>query len=208
MTTLTQTISTPHQPLTHNLAEENLPERKIWTEAEFMALSADGHHYELVDGELVDMGDSGAKHGHICSLLMITLGSYVHSQKLGAMFDSSTAFRMQNGNKRSPDISFVSKEKLRGLEEMPDGFLDGAPDLAIEVLSPGNTVAEMHHKLVEYFQSGTRLAWVIHPQASYVLVYRSPHPDRLLKSTDSLEGEEVAPGFTMLLSELFQQPSF
>jgi Uma2 family endonuclease len=116
---------------------------------------------------------------------------------------------MKNGNRRSPDISFFAKERLQGMTELPSGFLDGAPDLAVEVLSPGNTVEEMHDKLVEYFENGTCLAWIIHPNENYVLVYRSAQePDRLLKSVDSLDGEEVIPGFTLPVADLFQKLSF
>ncbi|MFM9266594.1 Uma2 family endonuclease [Tychonema sp. BBK16] len=188
---------------------ETPAEEKVWTDAEFMALSRDGHRYEIVNGELIDMGNSGAKHGYVCSVLMILLGGYVHIQKLGAMFDSSTAFKMKSGNKRSPDVSFMAKERLQGLDELPDGFLEGAPDLAVEILSPSNTVEEIHNKLVEYFDNGSRLVWVINPKEKYVLVYRSSQePDRLLKSIDSLDGEEVVPGFSLAIAELFQKLGF
>ena len=188
---------------------ETPAEQKIWTDAEFMALNRDGHRYEIVNGELIDMGNSGAKHGYVCSILMILLGGYVRLHKLGAMFDSSTAFKMKSGNKRSPDVSFMAKERLQGLDELPDGFLEGAPDLAVEILSPSNTVAEIHDKLVEYFENGSRLIWVIHPKEQYVLVYRSSQePDRLLKSTDSVDGEEIVPGFTLPVAELFQKLAF
>jgi Uma2 family endonuclease len=181
---------------------------KIWTDDELMSLPV-GNRYELINGELVDMGNSGALHGYVCSILVMALMNYILPKKLGIILDSSTAFTMQNGNKRSPDISFVSKEKLQGLDELPDGFLDGAPDLAIEVLSPNNTIAEIHQKLVEYFENGSRLVWVINLKQHYVLVYRSAkEPDRLLKQSDSLDGEEVIAGFSMPLSELFQKLSF
>ncbi len=201
-------IQNQRSNLTENQVETPA-EQKIWTDAEFMALNRDGHRYEIVNGELIDMGNSGAKHGYVCSILMILLGGYVHIQKLGAMFDSSTAFKMKSGNKRSPDVSFMAKERLQGLDDLPDGFLEGAPDLAVEILSPGNTVAEIHDKLVEYFENGARLVWVIHPQEQYVLVYRSSQePDRLLKSVNSLDGEEIVPGFTLPIAELFQKLAF
>ncbi|XZO00774.1 MAG: Uma2 family endonuclease [Microcoleus sp.] len=188
---------------------ETPAEEKVWTDAEFMALNRDGHRYEIVNGELIDMGNRSAKHGYVCSILMILLGGYVRIQKLGAMFDSSTAFKMKSGNKRSPDVSFMAKERLQGLEELPDGFLEGAPDLAVEILSPSNTVAEIHNKLVEYFENGARLVWVINPKEKYVLVYRSSQePDRLLKSVDSLDGEEIVSGFTLPVAELFQKLAF
>jgi len=192
-----------------SIATELKTEKKVWTDEEFMALPKDGHRYEIVNGELVDMGSSGALHGYVCSLLVAALASYVLPKKLGVILDSSTAFKMKNGNRRSPDISFFAKERLQGMTELPTGFLDGAPDLAIEVLSPGNTVEEIHDKLVEYFENGTRLAWIIHPSEHYVLVYRSSQePDRLLKSTDFLDGEDVIPGFTLPVAELFQKLSF
>jgi Uma2 family endonuclease len=201
MSTLTQ--SSPESSV------KSAQEKKDWTDAEFMALPDDGHRYELVDGVLVDRGNPGAKHGYVCSTLMILLGGYVRRQKLGAMFDSSTAFKMKSGNKRAPDISFVAKERLQGLEELPDGFLEGAPDLAIEILSPGNTTEEIHTKIVEYFENGARLVWVIHPNEHYVLVYRSSkEPDHLVKSTDSLDGENVVSGFSLSVAELFQKLTF
>jgi Uncharacterized protein conserved in cyanobacteria len=116
---------------------------------------------------------------------------------------------MKSGNKRWPDISFMAKERLQGLDELPDRFLEGGPDLGVEILSPGNTVAEIHDKLVEYFDNGARLVWVIHPKERYVLVYRSfQEPDRLLKSTYSLDGEEIVSGFTLPVAEFFQKLAF
>ena len=99
---------------------------------------------------------------------MIVLGGYVQSQNLGITFGSSTAFKLRDGNNRSPDVSFVAKERLTGLEELPDGFLELSPDLVVEVLSPGNTTEEIHNKLVESFDNGTRLAWVVHPIERYI----------------------------------------
>jgi Uma2 family endonuclease len=196
----TETLETP---------EVVTPEKKVWTDEAFMALPDDGQHYEIVNGELVDIGNSGVLHGYVCSLLLGALISYVLPKQLGVILDSSTAFKMKNGNKRSPDITFFAKERLQGMTELPTGFLEGAPDLAVEVLSPGNTVEEIHDKLVEYFENGTRLAWVIHPSEKYVLVYRSAQePDRLLKSVDSLDGEDVIPGFTLPVADLFQKLSF
>ncbi|MDG2989545.1 Uma2 family endonuclease [Candidatus Synechococcus calcipolaris G9] len=204
MSTLIQPpLKTPETP------DVGVPEQKVWTDEAFMALPDDGQHYEVVNGELIDMGNSGAKHGYIAIILSSALFAVVMAKKLGALFDSSTAFKMKSGNKRSPDISFFAKERLQELNDLPIGFLDGAPDLAIEILSPTNTIAEIDSKLAEYFENGTRLVWVIHPNQHHILVYRSAQePDRLLKSADSLEGEEVIPGFTLPVTDLFQKRSF
>jgi Uma2 family endonuclease len=205
MTTLLQN---PTEKLTENQGETP-PEKKIWTDAEFMALNRDGHRYEIVNGELIDMGNSGAKHGYIAVILSAALFNCVSTQKLGAMFDSSTAFKMKSGNKRSPDVSFMAKERLQGLDDIPDGFLEGAPDLAVEILSPSNTVEEIDQKLIEYFDNGSRLVWVISPKQKYILVYRNAQePERLVKSNDSLDGEEIVPGFNLPVAELFQKLAF
>jgi Uma2 family endonuclease len=183
-------------------------EKKIWTDEEFMALPKDGNRYELVNGELIDMGNSGMEHGNIGTFLGGAIELFVRPKKLGATCDSSTAFKMKSGNKRSPDVSFVSRERLQGLKTLPTGFFEGAPDLAIEILSPSNTVEEIHAKIVEYFENGTRLVWVIHPSERYVLVYHGSSPDALLRVGDCLEGEAIVPGFSLAVSELFAEWEF
>ena len=183
-------------------------EKKVWTDEEFMALPKDGHRYELVNSELVDMGNSGMEHGGIGSWLGGLLAIYVRQNKLGAVCDSSTAFTLKTGNKRSPDVSFVAKDRLKGLKRPPRGFFQGSPDLAVEILSPGNTVEEIHEKIVEHFENDTRLVWVIHPDEKYVLVYHSPEPDGFLRPQDSLEGEAIVPGFSMSVAELFEEWDF
>lgn len=184
---------------------ERLTENKVWTDAEFMALREDGQRYEIVSGELQAVGNSGALHGYVCSILLSALGNYVFPKKLGVLLDSSTAFKMKNGNRRSPDISFFAKERLQGMTTLPIDFLEGAPDLAVEVLFPSSTVGEIERKIVEYFHSGARLVWVINPTQHYVLVYLCSHePDRLLKSGDCLDGGEVMAGFSFPIAELFQ----
>lgn len=183
-------------------------EKKVWTDAEFMALSQDGHRYELVNGEIVDMGNSGMEHGEFGAFLAGSLSIFTRQNRLGVVCDSSTAFTLKNGNKRSPDVSFVARERLKGLKRLPKGYFQGSPDLAVEILSPSNTVEEIHDKIVEYFENDTRLVWVIHPDEKYVLVYHSPEPDCFLRSGDRLDGETVIPGFSMAVLELFEDWDF
>lgn len=181
---------------------------QIWTDQAFMELPDDGHRYEVVNGELVDMGNSGMEHGYVACLLVAELTVFVRQHKLGAICDSSTAFTLKNGNRRSPDISFVSRDRLQGLSRPPRGFFQGSSDLVVEILSPGNTVEEMHEKIVEYFENETRLVWVIHPDERYVLVYHQPEPDRLLRTEDGLDGEDIVSGFSMSVSDLFEPWNF
>ena len=187
--------------------DRTISEKRNWTDEEFMALP-DGDRYELVNGELIIVGNSGMEHGNLGAFLCGLLEIYARRNKLGLTFDSSTAFTMKTGNKRSPDVSFVAKDRLRGLKKLPKGFFQGAPDLAVEIISPSNTFDEIHTKIVEYFDGGSKLVWVIHPDEESVLVYHKPQPDKLLQRSDSLDGETIIPGFTVPLAELFADLSF
>ncbi|MEB3339970.1 Uma2 family endonuclease [Okeania sp.] len=178
------------------------------TDEEFIELSKDDNHYELVNGELVDMGTSGMEHSNIAVYLYGLRKLYVRPQKLGVTCDSSTAFNLKSGNKRSPDISFVSKDCLLGLKRLPKGYFQGAPDLAVEIISPNNMFEELHQKIVEYFENGCRLVWVINPDEKSILVDHKPEPDKLLKITDNLDGEDILPGFTLAVADLFVELDF
>ncbi|WP_408648785.1 Uma2 family endonuclease [Tumidithrix elongata] len=200
---MTQAIATNNLELIQPLAHP-----KVLTDEQFMSLPEDGNCYEYVDGELVIAANSGVEHGYLALTLGYFLTGFVRTDKLGVTCDSSTAFKMKTGNKRSPDLAFIAKERLQGLKRLPKGFFDGAPDLAVEIISPNNTFEEIHNKLVEYFENGTRLAWVILPDEECVLVYHKPKPSKLLQLEHSLDGEDVIPNFNLPLSELFQELSF
>ena len=200
---MTQAIATNVLDLIQPLANS-----KALTDEQFMSLPEDSNCYEYVDGELVIVANSGVEHGYLALTLGYFLTGFVRTHKLGVTCDSSTAFKMKTGNKRSPDLAFIAKERLQGLKRLPKGFFDGAPDLAVEIISPNNTFEEIHNKLVEYFENGTRLVWVILPDEECVLVYHKPKPSKLLQLEDSLDGEDVIPNFNLPLSELFQELSF
>jgi Uma2 family endonuclease len=195
---MTQAIAVP----------KNTNQSKALTDEQFMALPEDDNLHEYVNGELIVVANSGVEHGYLALTLGYFLTGFVRSHRLGVTCDSSTAFKMKTGNKRSPDLAFIAKERLQGLKRLPKGFFEGAPDLAVEIISPNNTFAEIHNKLVEYFENGTRLVWVILPDEECVLVYHQPKPSKLLQVEDSLDGEAVITGFQLPLIELFQELSF
>lgn len=187
---------------------KDINQSQALTDEQFMALPEDDNLYEYVNGELIVVANSGVEHGYLALTLGYFLTGFVRSHRLGVTCDSSTAFKMKTGNKRSPDLAFIAKERLQGLKRLPKGFFEGAPDLAVEIISPNNTFAEIHNKLVEYFENGTRLVWVILPDEECVLVYHQPKPSKLLQVEDSLDGEAVITGFQLPLIELFQELSF
>jgi Uma2 family endonuclease len=194
---------------------ETIVAEKIWTDDELLALPNDGNKYEVVKGELV-MSPAGIEHEEIGVRVIVALANFVRAHKLGIICGSSAGYWMKPRNPDlpkkknflSPDISFLAKERLQGLKRPPKKFFDGAPDLVVEVLSPSDTVELLHEKIVEYFENGTRLLWVINPAEQIVLVYHSSQPDRLLRSDEMLDGEQVIPGFTLPVAELFAELEF
>jgi Uma2 family endonuclease len=180
---------------------------KVWTEEELMALPDDGRKYELVNGEIVT-SNAGIEHEFIGIRLSNPLWDFVREHRLGIVCGSSAGYWMKSGNLRLPDVSFIAKERLQGLRYAPKKFFQGAPDLVVEILSPSDTVESLHEKIVEYFESGTRLLWVLNPEEQTVLVYHSPQPDRLLRPGDFLDGETIIPGFSMPVGELFAELEF
>lgn len=170
------------------------------TEHELRAMPRDGRKYELVDGEIV-VSPAGTRHGSVCVNLVVALGRFVKEQALGRVFDSSTGFRLPSGNIRSPDVSFIGAERLAG-HALTDDFSEIVPDLAVEVLSPGDRPRQILDKVGEYLQSGVRLVWVVDPRRGRAAVYRSLTDVRDLGLDDSLDGEDVLPGFASLVRDL------
>ncbi|MFH0822899.1 MAG: Uma2 family endonuclease [Pseudomonadota bacterium] len=179
-------------------------EKRTWTEAELMSLPDIAGKYELVEGEPVLTPAATFRHEIVGTQLIIRLGQFVLDQKLGRVGGSSLGCWMRNGNLRCPDVSFISMERSGELGQDIDGFLKGAPDLAVEILSPSNTVKALKEKAVEYFDSGSKLVWIVNPYDRTVLVLRPDQSESLLTAADSLDGEDVVPGFSLAMGELFE----
>jgi Uma2 family endonuclease len=194
---------------------DTIVEEKIWTDDELLALPKDGNKYEIVKGELV-VSPAGIEYEEIGVRVIVALANFVSEHKLGIICGSSAGYWMKPRNpslpkKRnflSPDVSFLAKERLQGLKRPPKKFFDGGPDLVVEILSPSDTVELLHEKIVEYFENGTRLLWVVNPAEQIVLVYHTQQPDRLLRSGEMLDGEQVIPGFTLPVAKLFAELEF
>jgi Uma2 family endonuclease len=172
------------------------------TEDDLRATPRDGRKYELVDGAIV-VSPAGTRHGEVSMRLGSRLLAFVEKHGLGHVFDSSTGFRLPGGNVRSPDVSFVAKGHFKE-ERAPDDFADVAPDLAVEVVSPEDRARAVLDKVGEYLQGGVRLVWMIDPKKGETAIYRSLTDVRKLKPTDSLEGEDVLPGFRCALTEILK----
>jgi Uma2 family endonuclease len=176
------------------------------TDEDFLRMPRDGQKYERVDGQ-IRVSPAGFRHGAVIVRLTVRLGAFVAEHKLGHVVDSSTGFRWPGrhadrpDNVRSPDVSFVAVGRLPDGRE-PAGFAALAPDLAVEVLSPGDRRGDVLEKIGEYLDVGTRLVWVIDPEKRTAAAYRSLTDVRVIAEGDSLDGEDVVPGFACLLGEI------
>jgi Uma2 family endonuclease len=180
--------------------------RKVWTEAELQALPEDGFIHELVDGQLVVSPKDDCIHGDICTRLSAALLAFAETRRLGAVWDSNTGFRMNNANVRAPDVSFVRRARLKepACKCLTRRFFPGAPDLAVEILSPNNTRLEMDRRLQDYFSSGSRLAWIVDAEAQQLEACRSLTARRWVGAGDFLDGEDLLPGFRYPIADLFK----
>jgi Uma2 family endonuclease len=172
------------------------------TAEEFFALGEDVMG-ELVDGVFVPMTPAGGPHGSINTRITAALGAFVYPRELGELFDGQTGFilRRRPDVVRCPDVAFVAAARLPG--GVRGGPLELAPDLAVEVLSPSNTAAEMLRKLNDYLTHGVRLVWEIDPDARSVVVHTPDAPARWLAIGDTLDAAAVLPGFTTPVASLF-----
>jgi Uma2 family endonuclease len=177
--------------------------RKIWTEEEISNLPDNGYNYEIVDGELVMSPKNNPEHSDICAEISMRMRLFAKEQKLGRVWESNVGFWMTNRNLRAPDVSFVSAARLNTVRPLRS-FFQGAPDLAVEVLSPSNTRFEIDQRLRDFFESGTRLAWVIDPISESAEVCHSAIDRQMVGPGAILDGEDVLPGFQLPLAELFE----
>jgi Uma2 family endonuclease len=124
---------------------------------------------------------------------------------LGSVYGADATMRMKRGRVRLPDVAFITAERVASLPTPHPAIPSIAPDLGVEVLSESNTRAEIQQKLTEYFESGTRLVWIIDPPTRSVAVYQAAteEPVRVIHEHEDVEGGSVLPGFTLAVSQLF-----
>jgi Uma2 family endonuclease len=177
---------------------------KLMTAEELLSLPDDGSRYELIKGELKRMPPTGDEHGGVTMELAAMLYQYVKLNNLGRVYAAETGFKLESDpdTVRAPDIAFVSMKRIQAAGRI-QGYRSGAPDLAVEVTSPSNTKREMAEKAKEYFAAGARLVWIVNPKLKSVIVYRSLSDIITLTETDTLEGDEVVPGFQIPVAEIF-----
>lgn len=149
-------------------------------------------------------GTSGSKN----LSLSAQFGNWVgQNPDLGEGFDSSTLFILPSSAKRSPDASWVARERWDALtQQQQDGYPPLCPDFVVELRSPTNSLEELQAKMREYMDNSARLGWLINPQDCQVEIYRPRQPVEVLRSPTSLSGEDVLPSFVLSLQRIFTTP--
>jgi Uma2 family endonuclease len=178
--------------------------KKLFTAEELLHLPTDGPRLELVKGKVYEMPPAGGRHGKVAMNIGTLLNAYVRPADLGHVFAAESGFilRRDPDTVRAPDAAFVASGRLT-LDEIPEGYVEIAPDLVVEVVSPGDSRREVREKAEDWLRYGVRLVWVINPATHSAAVYRSLDNVSELSEDDTLDGEDVVPGFACQLRDVF-----
>jgi len=156
------------------------------------------------DGELIIMPPTGAETSRRNAALTSAVFVWATKDGTGIAFDSNAAFILSNGAERSPDVSWVRKDRWEALTpEQRERFPPLCPDFVLELRSPSDTLADVHAKMREYASCGARLGWAIDPPSRRVWVYEGRAEPVCLEQPDSVSGGDVLPGFTLDLAAVW-----
>ncbi|MBI1928859.1 Uma2 family endonuclease [Candidatus Poribacteria bacterium] len=179
------------------------------TADEFFKIACSLGPCELVDGEIQLMEPAGGEHGEIALRIGGRLLVFVEEHDLGKAFAAETGYILQHAQKEGErdtvkgiDASFIRKERIPP-EGITKKFIPFPPDLAVEVVSPGDTKREVAEKVQEYLDFGVPLVWVVRPTEKTVTVYRATGEVEVKGDGDLLSGEDVVPGFTLKVDGIF-----
>jgi Uma2 family endonuclease len=174
------------------------------TADELFVMPDDGFRHELVRGEIRRMPPAGSEHGAVAVNIALVIAQFVKAHGLGVVFGAETGFKIASDpdTVRAPDLAFVRRERIPP-DGVPRGFWPGAPDLAVEVVSPGDTYTEVEEKVIDWLNAGTHMVLVLNPRTRTVTIYTSYANVMRLTESDTLDGGEVLPGFTCEVAQLF-----
>ena len=159
---------------------------------------------ELVRGEIRTMAPAGFEHGAIEVNVLTLLAGHVKQKNLGVVVGGETGFVLARNPDvvRGADIAFVRRDRIP-TTGFPVKFWEGPPDLAIEIISPSDTLQEVEEKVDDYLNAGTRMVWVINPRRRTVTVSRAESATLVLRASDLLDGQDVVPGFSCKVADIF-----
>jgi Uma2 family endonuclease len=185
------------------MAAEPTTTENLLVSGEELAEMGDIGPCELVEGRIVPMSPTGFEHGDVEAALVEVLRQFVRAHKLGKVVGGEVGIytRRNPDTVRGADVAFISNEWLA--QRSSASYLDVAPDLVVEILSPHDRWSTVTQKLREYFAIGVRLVWIVDPSARSVHIYRALTDVREVPQSGELSGEEVLPGFVLPVAALF-----
>ena len=166
-------------------------------------LSAQGEHYELINGELREMSPTGARHGRLSFRLPFYVTEYIYNHDLGEVFAAETGFLVSTNPDTvlAPDFAFVAHSRLP--DPVPDGYIPVIPDLVLETRSPSDRPKAVAEKVGQWLALGVRLVWEMNPATQIVTVYTPGAEPQEVAAGGTLGGGDVLPGFALPLSRVF-----
>lgn len=178
---------------------------QLMTADALLRLPDDGFRYELVQGELRRMSPAGHRHGRLVLNITTPLDTYIRAHHLGTVYAAETGFHLTTDpdTVRAADVAFISQERVNAVGDT-DGYWPGAPDVAIEVVSPNDLYTEIEEKVIDWLDAGTRMVVIINPRKRLVTVYRSRSEITILTEADTLDGADVIAGWRMAVSDIFK----
>ncbi len=200
MANVLETTRTTEIPLSNVVSKINKTGR-VRSDASINRFLIKNKGYEYVNGKLEKKKMPTAKHSGVATRMTIKMGIFLEKNKIGRVYGDNTLFQIGE-NKRIPDVSFVSNEKIPPTGE-PLEIWNFAPDLAIEVISPSETHNKVERKIREYFDAGVLQVWKIVPEFKTLTIYFSPTETKILTENDELTCEEILPNFRLALNEIF-----
>ena len=175
----------------------------VVTAEELLYLNLPDKQTELVRGSLIVREPPGYQHGLVALKIARLIANHAHDYDLGVAVAAETGFKLfsKPDTVRAADAAFITHD--RAPDPPPTGYLALAPDLAVEVVSPSDRAGEVQGKVSDWLTAGSRLVWVIDPVRRRAVVYRADASVALLSEYDTLDGEDVLPGFACLLTALW-----
>lgn len=191
----------PTQPLTLDFHSARLTEQQF----EELCRNHSDLKFEMsAKGELIIVPPTSPESGWRNTDLITEVNLWSRKNKTGIVFDSSTMFTLPNGAKRSPDVSWMTKEKWENVSPSERRkFSRVAPDFVIELLSPTDNLTDAQEKMEEYIENGVRLGWLIDPLEQKVHIYRENGETEILENPETVSGEVVLRGFELNVRQIW-----
>jgi Uma2 family endonuclease len=177
--------------------------RTILDLAQFCNLPDDDMRHELDEGELISMPPTKKLHWIAEQNINHALSMHLEKNRIGRICPSDAGFILSHDppTMRQPDVTFIRTERA---ERTPDnGYVEGAPDLVVEVFSPSDSVPQLMRKTHQYLTAGALIVWIVYPERGEVHIFESGGSDRILTREDALDAPALLPGFSVAVKDLF-----